>query len=280
MNLTTAYFKKQLSPVHSPSEIRSFLRIATEHVCGWQPHEMLLYADSELTEEKRLRLFEIADRLQRHEPIQYILGEARFGALSFEVSPSVLIPRPETEELVSLIEKEWEGKGSLSVLDLGTGSGCIAVSLAKRMPAAEVWAVDISEAALAVARSNAERHSTEVHFLHGDVLSGRLPVDRQWDVIVSNPPYIRAAEKQAMEQNVLAYEPHLALFVPDDDPLLFYRSIARMAKASLTAQGRLYFEINEALAREMQTLLQAEGFSASEVIQDFYGKDRIIKGLL
>ena len=179
--------------------------------------------------------------------------------------------------MVSLIEKDWKDKGECSIVDIGTGSGCIAISLAMRLPNAELWATDVSQAVLTVAKRNAERHGVRVNFLCSDALLGRLPIEKPLDVIVSNPPYILEKEKETMEQNVLAYEPHLALFVPNDDPLLFYRCIARMAMGALKPKGMLFFEINEAYAAEMLTLLEGEGFKNAVSIQDFYGKDRIIK---
>ena len=207
-------------------------------------------------------------------PIQYVLGYSNFCGLRLKVSPAVLIPRPETEELV-----RWAVETSsqpTSILDIGTGSGCIAIALAKAFPEATVTAVDISEAALAVARENAKSNDVNVAFCMLDILT-RQPVGNAYDIIISNPPYICRSEARDMEANVLLHEPHTALFVPDDDPLLFYRAIARVATEKLAAGGFLYFEINRQFAAPLRTMLTSLGYGDIALRQDQFGNDRMIR---
>jgi release factor glutamine methyltransferase len=218
-------------------------------------------------------------RLRQHEPLQYILGEADFYGRPFQVNRSVLIPRPETEELVAWIVKDWQqaaGKLSTHILDIGTGSGCIAVSLAKELPDSQVWALDISEEALKVAASNAHLHHAQVHFLQQDVLKDfHLP--QTLDVMVSNPPYVREEEKAEMELQVLRYEPHAALFVPDQQPLMFYQRIARLVRQLLAPEGLCYLEVNARLAHETAQLFDAEGFREIVIKKDLSGKQRMLR---
>ncbi len=218
-------------------------------------------------------------RLQRHEPIQYVLGEAEFCGRKFEVNASVLIPRPETEELVAWATEAPPAPEGGAILDIGTGSGCIAVTLAKQFPLAEVWAVDVSAGALAVARRNAEAHGVAVHFVQVDFLSGSFPVGfpAVFNLVVSNPPYVMVSEKSAMQPNVIGFEPATALFVPDNDPLLFYRHIARFCQRALATGGKYYVETNENLARETARLLESHSLSA-EVRPDMFGKPRFVGG--
>ena len=225
-----------------------------------------------------MQITEILNRMGSNEPIQYILGETQFFGLNFKVTPAVLIPRAETEELVDWIITD-EGDRSQSLLDIGTGSGCIPVAIDKntRMTRVEGW--DISEKALEVARLNATRNGSKVQFGKQDIFNptgmAELP---KWDVIVSNPPYVLNEEAGLMAKNVLDFEPHLALFVPDNDPLLFYRTIAQFAKKHLSQQGRLYFEINERMGEAMATLLQEYGFNEILTRKDLQGKVRMIRG--
>ena len=214
----------------------------------------------------------IQQRLLQGEPVQYVLGVAEFGGRQFRVAPGVLIPRPETLELCQWVEEE---RGT-TILDIGTGSGCIACTLAAELPEAQVTAWDISEAALSVARENAKRTNVHVSFEQVDALNIPLTPDK-WDIIISNPPYICEQERATMERHVLDYEPSLALFVPDDDPLLFYRAIADYARQSLTAGGSLFFEINPLYAEQLKSLLSAMSYHHIEVRDDQYGKPRMIK---
>lgn len=208
-------------------------------------------------------------------PVQYIIGTAEFAGMDFEVSDAVLIPRPETEELVDWIASEVGD--SASILDVGTGSGCIAIALSRAVSGSSVWALDISADALAVARRNGAKYAPDVRFVEGDALSDFSALfAEKFDVVVSNPPYIPDSDSRLMRRNVTDYEPHTALFVPDNDPLLFYRSIARTALKMLKAEGKLYFEIYESLADEMQRMLHDEGYEEIVVREDFRGKPRMI----
>lgn len=208
-------------------------------------------------------------------PVQYIIGTAEFAGMDFEVSDAVLIPRPETEELVDWIASEVGD--SASILDVGTGSGCIAIALSRAVSGSSVWALDISADALAVARRNGTKYAPDVRFVEGDALSDFSALfAEKFDVVVSNPPYIPDSDSRLMRRNVTDYEPHTALFVPDNDPLLFYRSIARTALRMLNAEGKLYFEIYELLADEMQRMLHDEGYEEIVVREDFRGKPRMI----
>ena len=208
-------------------------------------------------------------------PVQYIIGTAEFAGMDLEVSDAVLIPRPETEELVDWVASEVGD--SASILDVGTGSGCIAIALSRAVSGSSVWALDISADALAVARRNGAKYAPDVRFVEGDALSDFSALfAEKFDVVVSNPPYIPDSDSRLMRRNVTDYEPHTALFVPDNDPLLFYRSIARTALKMLKAEGKLYFEIYESLADEMQRMLHDEGYEEIVVREDFRGKPRMI----
>lgn len=208
-------------------------------------------------------------------PVQYIIGTAEFAGMDFEVSDAVLIPRPETEELVDWIASEVGD--SASILDVGTGSGCIAIALSRAVSGSSVWALDISADALAVARRNGAKYAPDVRFVEGDALSDFSALfTEKFDIVVSNPPYIPDSDSRLMRRNVTDYEPHTALFVPDNDPILFYRSIARIALKMLKAEGKLYFEIYESLADEMQRMLHDEGYEEIVVREDFRGKPRMI----
>ena len=228
---------------------------------------------------------QVASLLFKAYPVQYIIGHTTFCGHKFLVGPGVLIPRPETELLVKLIaddirdsENSLKHEGQLNILDVGTGSGCIAVSLAVEFPEAKVTGLDVSDEALTIAAENASLNNVSIDFVKGDILKS-MP-DGPYDVIVSNPPYVRDSEKGMMKRNVLDYEPQLALFVHDDDPLLFYKAIARRGKEHLVSGGRLYFEINEALDRDMFLMLLDEGYRGINLVNDMFGKPRIIKAWL
>lgn len=225
-----------------------------------------------------VRLYEDFERLKDGEPLQYILGKGPFYGRDFLVSPATLIPRNETEELVHLIIKENQQPG-LKLLDIGTGTGCIPISLGLEMKNPEVFAVDISEEALKIAQQNASELDARVIFMKCDILS-ETPSVSQMDILVSNPPYIPELQKQEMHRNVLEFEPELALFVPDDDPLLFYRAIAKKGKQLLKPDGKLYFEINEEFGEEVASLLSQLGYFQVQIIKDLNGRNRIVKGIL
>ncbi len=237
--------------------------------------DILLGKDNQISEENQASLLEITRRLLKNEPVQYVMGYAVFCGHKFAVRPGVLIPRPETELLVHKaleLGRGMDGVACPQVLDIGTGSGCIAISMA--LAGCHVTAMDISEEALGIAMENAAKLNAEVAFVHENILRPS-PTAQQWDVIVSNPPYICLHEAEEMERNVLDYEPHSALFVPDTDPLIFYRAIASYAMSHLSAGGWLCLEINQAYPDEMTGLLSSFGFKNVTILQDQYGKDRI-----
>lgn len=247
-------------------------------VCfGLSKADILCGAVEEMTAEKTAELNKIFGRLMKGEPVQYVLGRAEFCGRWFSVRPGVLIPRPETEELCAWITADSKASASPKVLDIGTGSGCIAITLQLDMPESKVTAWDISADALDVARENAQRFGANVNFVKQDALNAKP--EGEWDVIVSNPPYICEKEKKDMAVNVLEHEPHTALFVPDADPLLFYRAITRLAVQTLSKGGRLYFEINPIYADDTCRMMQAEGMTAVELRSDMYGKQRMAKGV-
>ena len=241
---------------------------------GFDPLDIYLGKDMILSECKERELENIIFRLQKNEPIQYIRGFAEFGGRKFKVAPGVLIPRPETAELVDWVVNE--NPGAHHLLDIGTGSGCIAISLDKKLPDVDVEAWDISEEALAIARKNNEDLEAGVRFLQRDVLSDDWEKVPSFDVIVSNPPYVTETEKNEMDANVLDWEPGLALFVPDEDPLRFYNRIACLGSDLLLPGGKLYFEINQAYGRETAHILEMNQYCDVRVIKDIFGKDRIV----
>lgn len=273
------YFIEKLVPIYDVMEAESFFAITLEELKGWRRTDLALNPDAELKNEDIKKWDDVLVQLEVQKPIQYIFGKAHFYGLEFEVNSNTLIPRPETEELVEWIISENKFKGKISILDIGTGSGCIAISLSKNLTDADVSAIDVSDDALAVAKRNGQRNDVEVNFMYKDILTAdALP--QTYDVIVSNPPYVRHLEKAEIKENVLQYEPHLALFVEDNDPLLFYRKIALLAKGSLTSGGKLYFEINQYLGNETVDMLEEFGFINIELKKDIYGNDRMVGATL
>lgn len=271
--------QERLEACYSADEAAAIARWVFESRFHYTRLDYCLGKDRDFSKEERDDFENIASRLLENEPVQYILGETEFCERSFWVDRNVLIPRPETEELVRWIASDTSLFPSpVRILDIGTGSGCIAVSLAALLPGASVSACDVSEGALQVARRNALRNETEVAFFQEDILHP-ASLDRlsQWTVWVSNPPYICEREQADMERNVLEYEPHTALFVPDADPLLFYRTIARLGRQYLAPGGYLYFEINRAYADETRRMLQDAGYEDIQVRKDLYGNDRMIR---
>lgn len=269
------YFLEKLTPLFDSMEAEQFFGITLEELKGWKRTDLALNPDAELSGEEIEKWNAVLGELETQKPIQYIFGKAHFYGLEFEVNPNTLIPRPETEELVEWIITENKYKGQLSLLDIGTGTGCIAISLAKNLPDASVSAIDVSEGALATAKRNAKHNSVEVNFILKDILAAET-LPQVYDVIVSNPPYVRNLEKEEIKENVLQYEPHLALFVDDNDPLLFYRKIAQLAKTQLSPNGRLYFEINQYLGPETVQMLEDMGFVNVVLKKDIYGNDRMV----
>lgn len=276
----TKFFHDELHGLYSVEEIENFIFYAFEHYLGLTRTDLFLKANDTITESELLKFNNIVKRLKKQEPIQYILGETWFYGLKLNVNPAVLIPRPETEELVDWIVKEFRVQGSrFNVLDVGTGSGCIAIALKKNIPNAEVFALDISQEALDVVRRNAAINEVNVNFMQADILKNdpSFQYFNFFDVIVSNPPYVLQSEKESMMPNVLAHEPHLALFVNDNDPLLFYKAIINFAQKHLADKGKLFFEINEAKADDVRSLLLQSGFKNVEVKKDLSGKERMIR---
>ena len=262
---------------HYPDlEALALAKMLLVEVFGFSTLELYGGKDKEFSEKHRSVLTEMIRRLQKNEPIQYIIGIESFFGLTFEVNPKVLIPRPETQELVSWIIEDYQSDESIRILDIGTGSGCIPISLAKQLSKAEVESWDISEGALEVASRNCERNGVKVLLRQKDVLKA-APEGNPYDVIVSNPPYITNKEKTDMEVNVLDWEPSLALFVPDEDPLLFYRKIAQLGCDMLKEGGSLYFEINRAYGEETVLMLKELGYAQIELKKDSWGNDRMIK---
>lgn len=267
--------RKELSSIYSLGEINSFIYIIFEQVLSYKKIDTNINNKEIVNEESLKIIYKIVERLKNNEPIQYIFGETDFYDLEFKLNKDTLIPRPETEELVDLIIKENFDK-NISILDIGTGSGCIAISLKKNLPISKVSAIDISSNAILMAEENAKRYNLELNFIEDNILnpSKKYPI---YDIIVSNPPYIRNSEKRLMLNNVLEYEPHRALFVEDLDPLIFYREIAIFGKQHLSQNGVIYFEINENLSLETKNLLEDLGYNEISIIKDINDRDRIIK---
>ena len=297
----TTHIQKTLNTLYLPEEINCFSRLIFSHVCGLSYNQQILCKDKQICEKEKEEIFAIVKRLKEMEPLQYILGETEFYSLPIKVNPSVLIPRPETEELVDIIIKETlhtptainpvspellsdtmpqTSHPHYRILDIGTGSGCIAIALAKHIPDAKVTAVDISKDALQTAKKNAKLNNANICFIETDILKSTTIAEflsGDFDIIVSNPPYITHREKDLMSKNVLGYEPHNALFVPNDDPLLFYKSIADFALKKLASRGMLYFEINANYSTEINEILRKKGFDEIKIIRDLSGKNRFAK---
>jgi len=272
-----ALFHEELDGEYGRGEVGVFLEMLFEAFLGWDKVRLLTSRSETIDQSDLLRFHWALEDLHRHRPIQHIIGHTDFRGCRIAVGPEVLIPRPETEEMVGWIVDEARQKGAGSqVLDLCTGSGCIAIALKRAFRDAEVAAVDVSAAALEVARANARHNGTDIRFIQADILSPAfLPPFPESDLIVSNPPYVMEREREGMQRNVLDYDPELALFVPDDDPLRFYRAIAAIARCHLAGEGLLVAEINEGLAHETLALFQAQGFSGT-IHTDFRGKARWI----
>lgn len=282
-------FFDALKNIQDEQEIESFFFILTEYLHHLKRVDVALNPDFEISDAAIEKWNAILVELQQEKPIQYITGEAWFYGLRFEVNENTLIPRPETEELVEWIIESQKSKvqsQKLEILDIGTGSGCIPISLKANLPQANVSAIDVSEQALEVAKRNAELNKVEINFIEANILEvedlSQLPSPiihhpSSYNIIVSNPPYVRNLEKQEIKKNVLDYEPHLALFVEDTDALLFYRKIAQLALKNLSPNGLLFFEINQYLGNETVDLLENLGFKNIELKKDIYGNDRMIK---
>jgi release factor glutamine methyltransferase len=272
-------FIQELTPIYDAGEAESFFYLILEEKHQMKRIDLALNPDLTFSDTAIQYWNSILEELKKEIPIQYLLGKTSFYGLDFEVNENVLIPRPETEELVEWILESQKSKvksQKLKILDIGTGSGCIAISLAKNIPNATVFAIDISEKALATAKKNAEINGVNVTFLEKNILETE-DLEQQFDIIVSNPPYVRELEKEEIKKNVLDNEPHLALFVEDNDALIFYRKIAELAQKNLVENGQLFFEINQYLGTETVDLLEKMNFKNIELRKDIYGNDRMIK---
>ena len=275
------YYASELEKIYGSDEANALIMILLEHYFGIDRVKIALDPELRLSESELLTLHFAVKELLKSKPIQYIIGETEFCGMRFEVNENVLIPRPETEEMATMITRDsrLSRESKISILDIGTGSGCIAISLAKLLKNSVVTAVDVSEKALEVAKKNAETNGVNVNFIKDDILNPQNPelLDNQFDIIVSNPPYVCESEKSEMRANVLDYEPSSALFVSDNDPLIFYRKILEFAQKTLTHDGEVWFEINEKLGTEMKNLCIEKGFEKVEIIKDFRERDRILR---
>jgi len=272
-------FLEQMPGYYDHEEIKAICSLATLHVCGYSRSYYILHKNTDLTLSQEIALIRILDELRFGKPLQHVLGEADFYGLRFKVNSAVLVPRPETEELVDWIIKSITAGevSSANILDIGTGSGCIPISLKKNIPLSEVFAIDISDNALKVAKQNCILNDVKLNLIQADILDNNFVInDTRFNLIVSNPPYITHSEKEEMHQNVLQYDPHEALFVPDTNPLLFYEAIVRFSLDNLTDDGVLFLEINESFGSETVALLETKGFK-TELRKDMQGKDRMIK---
>ncbi|WP_320054284.1 peptide chain release factor N(5)-glutamine methyltransferase [uncultured Acetobacteroides sp.] len=265
-------YQKMLEAIYPSQEAKEIVYRLAEHFWGISRPKLLLMLDEDEDAALAKYIDACTERLLQHEPLQYVIGEVEFYGCRFKVSRSVLIPRPETEELVDIIVKDWEGKAP-RIADFGTGSGCIPVSLAKALPHSAVRSIDISAEALEIARENAQLNGADVDFVLADMRA--YSDSSSYDIIVSNPPYVMNSEKEQMRDNVLRHEPHLALFVEDGNPLEFYIPIAEFASRSLAADGVVYLEINQQLGPQTAELFRAKGMCA-EVRQDMFGVDRFV----
>jgi release factor glutamine methyltransferase len=272
------YLSGELRILYPEPEINALSGIIVKAVLKFPVLYTLALPDTGVTQKQAQQIIRICRELKTGKPLQYILGYTNFYNCTIRVNGDTMIPRPETEELVDLIIKENRGFTG-SILDIGTGSGCIAVALAVNLPGARVTGIDISEGAILKAQENAGLNNVRVSFYRADILNSDPYSFARTDIIVSNPPYVTESEKRFMARNVLEYEPHTALFVPDADPLVFYNAITSIASAIMTPGGRLYFEINEAMGKQMNLLLESAGFSPVKIISDLNGKERIIKGI-
>jgi release factor glutamine methyltransferase len=272
-----SYVAKELEVIYQEPEISALANIIIKTVFGIIGLHQLYLTEQPVTSGQTRRIIDICKELKTGKPIQYILGETNFYNCIIRVNNTTLIPRSETEELVDLIIRENRSYVG-NIIDIGTGSGCIAIALAANLPGSVVTGIDISEEAISIAQENASLNNVAVSFMKGDILSFDIEKVYTAGIIVSNPPYVRNSEKQFMSKNVLDFEPHMALFVSDSDPLVYYHAILKLADKILVPGGRLYFEINEAMGKSMVQLLESSVYSEIEIIADINGKERIIKG--
>ncbi len=278
MKETLRHIREVLVPQFGKGETEAMIRLIFHHIKGWNTTDMVINSDKELSEYTRERIERILDRVKKGEPIQYVTGEAYFYGMDLMVTPDVLIPRVETQELVDLIVKKYEDVEDLRILDVGTGSGCISIALARNLPFADVTGLDLSGRALEVARENGRRLKAKVEWVKADIF-GYTPLAESFDIIVSNPPYVMMSEQAEMEANVLDHEPWKALFVPDADPLRFYRAIAQMGCKALKKGGTLWFELNAKLAPETAQLVKEIGYEEVNLERDIAGRWRFLEAV-
>jgi release factor glutamine methyltransferase len=272
------YLAKELEEIYKEPEAGALINIIIKNITGLPRFHQLSVTDKNISAVQVKRIIEICKELKTGKPIQYILGETIFYGCKITINSSTLIPRPETEELVDLIIRENKGFTG-NITDIGTGSGCIAVALAANLPGSLVTGIDISGEAIRIAQENAVLNNVNVLFKKNDIFDFDYAIKEKADIIVSNPPYVRISEKQFMNKNVLDFEPHIALFVTDSEPLVYYRAILKIAEKILVPGGKVYFEINEAMGKPMIRLLGESGYSNTEIVADINNKDRIAKGL-
>ncbi len=274
-------FHQELDAIYPKEEVDAFFYRLIEHYLQLERFVLVMHPNYIITKEEEQPLFEALSGLKLEKPLQYITGMAYFMDLELKVNAHVLIPRPETEELVAWIISNYqvEQNRALNILDIGTGSGCIAIALAKNLPNAKVYALDVSTKALEVVHQNATLNNVDVTLVQKDILNPKLDLELKFDIIVSNPPYVRELEKEKIKENVKAYEPSLALFVPDEDALLFYRAIVAFAKKHFSEMGSLHLEINQYLGKETKALLEAHNFLEIELRKDLFGNDRMLKAI-
>ena len=274
----SSHIRLQLKEIYPETEIESFIRIIFKEYMNLSPAEIHLSKNKEIPSLPELQIMDDVEELKGYKPIQYMFGKTEFYGLQLEVNPDVLIPRPETEELVNWIINDYDIDADLKIADFCTGSGCIAIALKSHFKNAEVWANDVSKEALTVARRNARKNHTKIYFRMKDLLKGSLNsmTDNSLDIVVSNPPYVTHSEKEWMSPNVLNYEPHCALFAPKKNPLIFFKRISYFAKKKLKNNGKIFFEINETSRNEIEKILKKYSFSEISSRKDINGKWRMI----
>ncbi|MDB5115186.1 MAG: prmC [Mucilaginibacter sp.] len=281
-----AIFKHQLNNLYNAQETEALTLMVLTEILHSSKATIKAFPEKELTMTQQEEANTILTQLKTGKPLQYVLGYTEFYGLKFLVNPAVLIPRPETEELVQWALESWQlsvgsWQGPYAILDIGTGSGCIAISLKKNLPGVEVSAIDISTDALQTAKENAKLNEVDINFIEADILNINFEIEiPKFDIIISNPPYVTLTDKKQMHTNVTDFEPHTALFVPENDPLIFYKAIADFAVTNLTKNGLLFFEINESLGKETVELLEIKGFKNVELRQDMSGKDRMVRATI
>ena len=271
-----SYFTKELASIYPQTEIDTFFFLLVEEYLNFMRIDVVLKSDFNIPTALLLLFNNALEKLKKEKPIQYILGKTEFYGFTFLVDSYTLIPRPETEELVDWVLEEVNVKQSIKIIDIGTGSGCIPISLAKYLPKAKIEAIDVSFNALSVAKQNAVLNKVDVFFIEKDILKTEK-LDKKFDIIISNPPYVRELEKKEIKNNVLENEPHIALFVKDNNPLIFYNKIADLAKKNLSKNGILFFEINQYLGKETVGILRDKGFRNIQLKKDLFGNNRMIK---